>query len=123
MTVQQETRSGLPDSPFFQNESYSVKRHAGGESRRYVGPAARYTALAAGAIVAMLGVARRDTVGGVLAAVGAGMLYRGVTARCPVYSALGIDNTSPESAQRSQLSKRRDLSRGFRVTQAFTIDK
>jgi uncharacterized membrane protein len=45
----------------------------------------------AGGALALYGLTRRSVAGGVLAALGAGLAYRGIGGHCPVYEALGID--------------------------------
>jgi uncharacterized membrane protein len=45
----------------------------------------------AGGALALYGLSRRSLGGGLLASIGAGLAYRGVTGHCPAYEALGID--------------------------------
>src|SRR4051812_49331642 len=59
--------------------------------RQNVGPSERQVSIAGGAILALLGVARRDTTGWILAALGGGLIYRGATGNCPLYSALNVN--------------------------------
>ena len=85
-------------------------------SRVNVGKVERQVSLAAGIGSVAIGVARRDVPGLLLAAIGAGLLYRGASGHCSVYEALGVDSrkqhiTSDEQAQ------------AVRVTAAFLIDK
>jgi uncharacterized membrane protein len=84
-------------------------------SQQNVGETERYTSLAAGSVIALLGLARRDTLGLFLAGIGGALAYRGATGTCPMYSALGV-NTTDDAAQREGR-----FARGVRVTQAFTI--
>jgi uncharacterized membrane protein len=69
-----------------------------GQNRRQnVGETERWLSAAAGGALALTGLARRSFGGTLLAALGAGLVYRGVTGRCQVYEALGI-NRPPEKA-------------------------
>ena len=85
------------------------------QSQTNVGQVERYTSLASGAIVALLGVARRDVPGVLLAAVGGALIYRGATGSCPMYRALDI-NTADDAEQDR-------FARGIHVSQTFTIDR
>ena len=95
-----------------------------------VGPAERQTSLAAGGILALLGLARRDLVGLAIAAVGGGMLHRGATGKCYMYNALGINTAAgntPEAAATEFggrfAGQQQDFTRGLRVAQAFTVGR
>src|SRR4051812_25566757 len=94
MTLQQETRSSLPDSPFFQNVPSAPQHSKSSFLQQNVGPSERSASLASGALVALLGLSRRDGVGVGLAAMGAALLYRGASGNCPLYGALGIDGNA-----------------------------
>jgi uncharacterized membrane protein len=87
--------------------------------QRNVSEGERWTSLAAGSILAMLGLGHRGLPG--FAAVGTGgyLLYRGATGRCPLYQALDINTADANSLQ----ARGRDLSRGVRVTIAQTINR
>jgi uncharacterized membrane protein len=94
-----------------------------------VGPAERQTSLAAGGLLALLGLARRDLVGLGIAAVGGAMLHRGATGKCYMYQALGMNsavgNEPAESATQfgDRILRQNDFSRGLRVSQAFTVGR
>jgi uncharacterized membrane protein len=94
-----------------------------------VGPAERQTSLAAGGILAMLGLARRDLVGLGIAAIGGAMLHRGATGKCYMYQALGMNsavgNEPAEAATQfgERILRQNDFSRGLRVAQAFTVGR
>lgn len=82
-----------------------------------VGPSERAVSVAAGSILAMLGVSRRSIPGLVIAGVGAAIVQRGLTGHCSVYSKLGVDTAQEEDG-------REDLARnGIHVEQAFLINK
>src|SRR5438105_12373642 len=67
------------------------KQEHGQSDRRNVSPGERGVSVAAGAIAALLGLARRDLAGCAIATVGSALVYRGATGRCPLYSAMHID--------------------------------
>jgi uncharacterized membrane protein len=57
-----------------------------------VGEAERWTSAITGGALALYGLAgRRSLFGGVLAALGGSLLYRGLSGHCPVYDRFGID--------------------------------
>ena len=81
-----------------------------------VGSAERAVSIAAGAIAALQGL-RRGTLPGLLCAtVGGGLIYRGVTGTCPVYSKLGID-TAHDQGEATETGG------GIRVATSFLINK
>jgi uncharacterized membrane protein len=84
-----------------------------------VGRGERLVSAAAGSILALLGVGRRDLAGLAIAGVGGALVYRGATGRCSVYQALGV-NTADEDgeAQRTRLADR-----GVHVNASFLINK
>src|SRR5947199_9055629 len=65
------------------------------EQRVNVGEGERATSVAAGAILALLGLSRRSIPGLVVAGVGTAMLHRGLTGHCYAYDALGVDTAQP----------------------------
>src|SRR5688500_5163948 len=76
-----------------------------------VGQTERIVSLAAGSILALLGLGRRDALGLVIGGVGGGLLYRGATGHCHTYQVLGIDSTDGETPP------------GIHVSQSFLVDK
>lgn len=58
---------------------------------RNVADTERLVSVAAGAILAVLGLGRRSPAGALVAGIGGGLLLRGASGRCPMYGALGID--------------------------------
>src|SRR5688500_9906003 len=84
------------------------------ESGGNVGRKERWGSIAAGAIAAIVGLARRDKLGVGIAAAGGALIYRGVSGNCPLYSALGVDTAEGEETKHS---------RGIYVSEAYTIDK
>lgn len=68
------------------------------ESRVNVGRAERWISLAAGSALAAYGARRRDLSGGLAAAAGAALLYRGATGYCPLSERIGRDTAHRRSA-------------------------
>jgi len=92
-----------------------VSKELPASSHVNVGKTERQVSLAAGAVAAVVGVARRDVPGLLLAALGAGLLYRGASGHCRVYERLGIDSRDEHAAT--------ELSRGVQVVESFLVDK
>jgi uncharacterized membrane protein len=61
-----------------------------------VGEGERAVSVAAGSVLALLGLSRRSLPGLLIAGAGGAMLYRGATGHCPVYQALGLDTVHPK---------------------------
>jgi uncharacterized membrane protein len=62
----------------------------GGEAN--VGDMERWASGIAGGALALYGLAgRRSLFGGLLAALGGSLIYRGISGHCPLYGALGLD--------------------------------
>jgi|RhiMetdeSRZDD1v2_1073273.scaffolds.fasta_scaffold1464017_2 uncharacterized membrane protein len=69
--------------------------------RANVGETERWASGIAGGALALYGLAgRRSLFGGLLAALGGSLLYRGISGHCPLYGALGVD-TRGERRDRS----------------------
>ena len=64
-----------------------------GEPRTNVGDTERWVSGAAGSLLALLGLRRRNLTGLLIAGVGGALLHRGVTGRCAAYETLGIDTS------------------------------
>jgi hypothetical protein len=70
----------------------------GGGSRAHGGARAnlddseRWASTIAGGMLALFGIERRSVGGALLAALGTGLIVRGVSGHCGVYERLGIDN-------------------------------
>jgi uncharacterized membrane protein len=77
----------------------------------------RAVSVAAGSIVALMGLSRGSLPGVAIAGVGAAMLYRGLTGHCHLYSALGVNSAAQQSPERSIVR------RGIHVTQTFLVSK
>jgi uncharacterized membrane protein len=72
---------------------------------------------AAGAILALQGLGRRDLTGVLIATVGGALVYRGATGHCSMYQTLGI-NTAQEGDGRQ-----RESSGGVHIVESFLINK
>jgi uncharacterized membrane protein len=80
-----------------------------------VGDVERKVSLASGAILTLLGLARRDLPGFLIATVGGGLLYRGATGHCHTYELLGIDSADPQDKKLA--------GHGFHVVHSTNINK
>jgi uncharacterized membrane protein len=88
-------------------------------TRVNVGGNERKLSVAAGGLLALLGVSRRSIPGLILAGVGGGLIYRGFSGHCPVYQALELDTSDePQTASPEDF-----FERGIHVEVAFTINK
>jgi uncharacterized membrane protein len=83
-----------------------------------VGDGERQLSLGAGAMLAFLGLARRDIPGLLIAAAGGALVHRGATGRCHVYHALGINSADSESNGHDHLGVN-----GVEVVETFLIAK
>jgi uncharacterized membrane protein len=73
---------------------HDAKAHrdkSGANRRQNVGQAERVLSAAAGAVLAAMGLARKDGPGLLIAGLGGSLLYRGASGHCHAYSALGIN--------------------------------
>jgi uncharacterized membrane protein len=86
-------------------------------SRVNVGNREREASLVLGSAVALFGIARRDLPGLLLAALGAGLVYRGASGHCSVYGALGIDSRGDRNADK--LTEPNHIE----VVESFLVDK
>jgi uncharacterized membrane protein len=84
-----------------------------------VGDIERLLSVAAGAGLAGLAVARRGWGGLALGAVGAGLLWRGITGRCPCYALLGIDTAETEHSGAIGVPAQQ----GYKLQRTITIDR
>ncbi|MDB5171776.1 MAG: cyclase/dehydrase [Phycisphaerales bacterium] len=91
----------------------------GREQEINVGQRERAVSVAAGSIVALLGLSRRSIPGALIASLGGAMIYRGATGRCPAYESLGVDTAHGEGGGRLQGR----TERGIHIATAFTINR
>src|SRR4051812_10392250 len=59
-----------------------------------IGTTERALSTAIGAILAAAGISRRSVPGLIVAAIGGGLIYRGVSGHCHMQAALGVDRAS-----------------------------
>src|SRR5829696_4187393 len=90
----------------------------GSSRERNVGKVERQASLLGGAFLMLFGLSRRSVAGAGLAALGGGLLYRGATGVCPLYTALDVDTASGDATQSSLRA-----SRSIRVEQSVTIER
>ena len=88
-----------------------------------VGSTERAVSTAAGAILAVTGLARRSPLGLALAAIGGGLIYRGITGHCPAYRAAGIDTSEQSRGAGDAASPEDYFEHGIHVEESFTITK
>ena len=86
-----------------------------------VSPGERQVSVAAGSVLALFGLARRDLTGLLIAGVGGAFIHRGATGHCHVYQALDV-NTA-DASQSSAAKRLSHADRGFRVSQSFLINR
>lgn len=80
-----------------------------------VGRDERNVSVAAGAILALLGLRRMSLPGCIVAGVGGAMIYRGVTGYCNLYAALGVDTTKSLEDEMAE--------DGIRIEESFLIGR
>ena len=73
-----------------------------GPARRNVDDSERWASAIAGGMLALFGIERRSFGGALLAALGAGLIARGVSGHCGVYQRLGIDGRRDAGAASAQ---------------------
>jgi uncharacterized membrane protein len=77
----------------------------------------RMVSMVGGAALTMFGLKRRSIGGLVIAGIGAGLFYRGMSGRCSLYNSLGI-STSRDQAEPSEY-----FDHGVHVEESVTINK
>lgn len=87
-----------------------------------VGDDERAVSLAAGSILAILGLSRMSVPGLLIAGVGGALAYRGATGHCSAYAAAGIDTAHRDSASPQQQAEEL-AENGVHVEQAFLINR
>lgn len=94
-------------------ERAAPREHVPARDHFNLGTGERIVSGAAGSILALLGLSRRDWPGLLIASVGGALIYRCATGHSPAYEAMGIDAMSDGEKQR----------RGTHITQSFLINK
>ena len=80
----------------------------------------RAVSIAAGAVLAALGVRRHSIPGVLIASLGGAMVYRGVSGHCDMYQAMGVDTAH---AGDGHAVEQRTAERGIHVEQAYLINR
>jgi uncharacterized membrane protein len=83
-----------------------------------VGSTERTISTTAGALLAAIGLSRRSIPGLALAALGGGLIYRGVTGHCHTFAALGIDTAHGDQAQPEDY-----FEHGIHVEECFSVNR
>ena len=78
----------------------------------------RWMSAVGGGVIALLGLKRGGLGGALLAAVGGGLIYRGVTGHCSGYAALGVNTAEPSPAEPHAY-----FERGIHVEESVTVNK
>jgi uncharacterized membrane protein len=86
---------------------------------RNVGPSERLVSVAAGAVLAGLGMGRRDLIGLAIVGIGGAMALRGATGRCPLYKSLGLNTAESENG----LGRRSNNTGEVSVAASYLINK
>lgn len=87
-------------------------------SNQNVSEAERVLSVVGGGLLALFGVSRKSPGGFLLSALGAGLVYRGVTGHCPAYSALGLS-----TAQRPAGATGVPAGRGLKISKAIQVTR
>jgi uncharacterized membrane protein len=78
----------------------------------------RMVSVAAGAILVWQGLMRRTTPGFIAAGVGAAMVFRGISGRCPMYAALGMNTAESDNSVEEEVA-----SRGVHIEEVFLVNR
>lgn len=106
-------------------EAFARSRQEGDAAQRQnVASGERIVSAAAGSILTLLGLGRRDLTGALIAGVGGALIYRGATGHCSLYQAAGINSAADQAAGRTRRSAgKRRADRGVHITESFLINK
>lgn len=113
----QNRQSQSPEGTRSEGQQSQQQGRGQGQQQAYlnVGESERIVSVAAGAILAGLGLSRASLPGLLIAGVGGALIYRGATGHCHAYQALNMNTATEEET---------DLAaRGVRVAQAMLIGK
>lgn len=83
----------------------------------------RWASVLAGSALAVYGLDRRDRPGAAMALLGAVLLYRGATGRCPAYSALGVSTAHREQDRETMPHEPTSRAAVFRASDALKIEE
>jgi uncharacterized membrane protein len=87
----------------------------GAADGRNVGEVERWASIVGGGTLALYGLTRGTVAGVVLAALGGSLVYRGATAHCPLYEALGLNSAAGGAGHVGNV--------GIKVEKQITIDR
>jgi uncharacterized membrane protein len=116
----QQGAFAAPLRPFVERQRAYQGARAGVQhhwNEQNVSQGERLVSAAAGAILALQGVARRDLTGALIAGVGSALIYRGATGHCAVYQRLGV-NTAHDGEQAGASTQP-----GIHITESFLINR
>lgn len=124
----EQTESTAPLRQF--REALEAFRHEHEHSSVYsehsyqnVGRGERIVSTAAGSILALLGLGRRDLTGALIAGVGGALVYRGATGHCPVYERAGVNTAADTYPAVTNRLYRKPADQGVHITEVFLINK
>ena len=117
MTLAEQTAGQSRPTETFPAEAEGRRAQPRARDAINVGRDERVVSVAAGSLLAALGLSRGNLPGLVVAAVGGGLIHRGYTGRCYAYGALGID-TAHEEVRQEDYDER-----GVHVEASYTILK
>jgi len=117
-----ETRD-IADGESALAQSQPSRAQQGQQPQQNVSQAERTVSLAAGSILAVLGLSRKSLPGLLVAGVGGSLVYRGVTGHCSMYESLGIDTAEDERQRQGEQSEEEQARRGIHVENAFLINR
>ena len=98
-------------------ERSQERRGSQGKTGVNVGRGERFVSGAAGSILVVQGLARRDLVGLLIAGFGGALAYRGASGHCGIYERLGVDTAHQDGRTKRQTP------RGTHVVYSILIDK
>lgn len=121
-------RTGGPNEPDWADQSQAWDSPCEQENDVNVGSGERTVSLAAGAILALLGLERRDKFGWLAAGLGGAMIYRGITGHCHLYQALDVSTVDEQPHHLIDESVTVSRSRipaanGIHISESFLINQ
>ena len=126
MTLLDRSAARLADENDLEREAdrWSAE-HEERERAVNVGKIERRACAIAGAVLAVFGLRNRSVGGWMLTGLGAGLIYRGATGHCPMYSALDIDTSDAQRRTHEGEPARPEefFERGIHVEEALTVNK
>ena len=88
-----------------------------------VGQAERAVSAVAGGALALAGLRMRSLPGLLLAALGGGLVYRGVSGHCPAYQSLGVNTADANDDADDGAPPEEYFDRGIHVEQSMSVDR